>query len=89
MVMSVSSELIRSCFKIQLLYGGVLLHRHNLDPENQQTDNELWRSLEISQLKETVNLMPGGLGKMSGCFQASKFKITEWYCERGEQFPFL
>ena len=43
-----------------LLY---LFGRYNLDPEKQRTDNELWHSLEISQLRETVSQMPKGLGE--------------------------
>ncbi|XP_022105344.1 ATP-binding cassette sub-family C member 9-like [Acanthaster planci] len=42
-----------------VLFSGTV--RHNLDPENNGTDDELWHSLEISQLKDTVSQMPKGL----------------------------
>ncbi|XP_038067188.1 ATP-binding cassette sub-family C member 9-like [Patiria miniata] len=42
-----------------VLFNGTI--RYNLDPENYRTDDELWDSLEISQLKETVSQMPKGL----------------------------
>ncbi|XP_022105345.1 ATP-binding cassette sub-family C member 9-like [Acanthaster planci] len=42
-----------------VLFSGTI--RYNLDPEKQRTDGELWHSLEISQLKDTVSQMPKGL----------------------------
>ncbi|XP_033647299.1 ATP-binding cassette sub-family C member 9-like [Asterias rubens] len=42
-----------------ILFNGTI--RYNLDPENRRSENDLWNSLEISQLKETVKRMPAGL----------------------------
>ncbi|XP_022110730.1 ATP-binding cassette sub-family C member 9-like [Acanthaster planci] len=42
-----------------VLFSGTI--RYNVDPERQRTDDELWHSLEISQLKDTVSQMPKGL----------------------------
>ncbi|KAJ8047635.1 ATP-binding cassette sub-family C member 9 [Holothuria leucospilota] len=35
--------------------------RFNLDPFNERTDDELWESLEIAQLKKVVTDLPDGL----------------------------
>ncbi|XP_071806257.1 ATP-binding cassette sub-family C member 9-like [Asterias amurensis] len=42
-----------------ILFNGTI--RYNLDPENRRSESDLWNSLEISQLKETVKRMPEGL----------------------------
>ena len=45
--------------RLQSLEKSSLFHnRYNLDPESERTDDDLWNSLEISQLKDTVNQMP-------------------------------
>lgn len=51
-------------YKYDLTYLLALLNsRYSLDPENRRSENDLWNSLEISQLKETVKRMPEGLGE--------------------------
>ncbi|XP_033647488.1 ATP-binding cassette sub-family C member 9-like [Asterias rubens] len=42
-----------------ILFNGTI--RYNLDPEDIRSDSDLWHSLEIAQLKETVKQMPRGL----------------------------
>lgn len=41
--------------------------RYNLDPVNQFSDDELWKALEISQLKSTIENLPNKLA----------FKVSE------------
>jgi hypothetical protein len=36
--------------------------RENLDPQSVYTDMELWKSLELAQLKDAVSSLPGCLG---------------------------
>lgn len=38
--------------------------RENLDPQSQYTDSELWKSLELAQLKDIVCSLPGCLGML-------------------------
>jgi hypothetical protein len=38
--------------------------RENLDPQSQYTDAELWKSLELAQLKDVVSNLPGCLGML-------------------------
>ena len=42
----------------------MLFRRSNLDPTKDCNDVELWHALEISQLKEVVSSLEGGLGKI-------------------------
>lgn len=41
----------------------ISLSRHNIDPAGVKTDDQLWKALEIAQLKEVVSPLEGGLGK--------------------------
>lgn len=47
-----------------ILFSGTV--RDNLDPIKHFSDLELWNSLEIAQLKDTISLLPNKLG---GCFR--------------------
>ncbi len=38
-------------------------YRYNLDPERQKTDDEVWKALEIAQLKPIITALPSQLGK--------------------------
>lgn len=42
-----------------VLFVGTL--RTNLDPFNEKTDDEIWRALEQVELKQTIELLAGGL----------------------------
>ncbi|XP_041460450.1 ATP-binding cassette sub-family C member 9-like isoform X1 [Lytechinus variegatus] len=42
-----------------VLFTGTI--RHNIDPAGVKTDDELWKALEIAQLKEVVSPLEGGL----------------------------
>ncbi|XP_035660618.1 ATP-binding cassette sub-family C member 8-like isoform X5 [Branchiostoma floridae] len=44
-----------------VLFSGTI--RFNLDPEEDSDDDELWRALEIAQLKDVVTDLPSKLGK--------------------------
>jgi hypothetical protein len=39
-------------------------YRENLDPQSLYTDTELWKSLELAQLKDVVSSLPGYLGML-------------------------
>lgn len=39
--------------------------RENLDPQSLYTDVELWKSLELAQLKDVVSSLPECLGKLT------------------------
>lgn len=43
------------------MFSGTI--RHNLDLKNEYSDNEIWSSLRMAQMEETVKLQLGGLGK--------------------------
>lgn len=45
-----------------MLFNGTI--RENLDPSNHYTDLDLWNSLEMAQLKQTIVSMPAGLDTM-------------------------
>ncbi len=36
--------------------------RYNLDPEGEKTDDEVWKALEIAQLKPIITALPSQLG---------------------------
>jgi ABC-type multidrug transport system fused ATPase/permease subunit len=42
-----------------IMFSGTI--RENLDPQSQYTDSELWKSLELAQLKDAVCSLPGCL----------------------------
>ncbi|KAJ9596446.1 hypothetical protein L9F63_012530, partial [Diploptera punctata] len=42
-----------------IMFSGTI--RENLDPQSMYTDEELWKSLELAQLKEVVCSLPGSL----------------------------
>ncbi|PSN38190.1 hypothetical protein C0J52_15039, partial [Blattella germanica] len=42
-----------------IMFSGTI--RENLDPESKYTDEKLWKSLELAQLKEVVSSLPGCL----------------------------
>jgi ATP-binding cassette subfamily C (CFTR/MRP) protein 9 len=42
-----------------ILFSGTI--RFNLDPEGQAKDPDIWRALELAQMKETIDEMPGQL----------------------------
>ena len=44
-----------------MLFSGTV--RDNLDPIKHYSDLELWNSLEIAQMKDTISLLPNKLGK--------------------------
>lgn len=44
------------------MFGGTI--RQNLDLKNEYSDNEIWSSLRMAQMEETVKLQLGGLGKL-------------------------
>ena len=46
-------------------YSSLHFSRFNLDPEDKVSDWELWRSLEIAQLKSVVTELPNQLGKFN------------------------
>lgn len=46
---------------IMLFHGTI---RQNLDPRSHYTDLDLWNSLEMAQLKQTIVALPGGLDTM-------------------------
>ena len=48
-----------SIFQDAVLFSGTL--RSNLDPFEQYTDDEVWKCLEMSNLKSYVNDLPEGL----------------------------
>lgn len=48
-------------FPILLIYF-LKFFRENLDPGNQCSDEELWKALEVAQLKPIISILPGGLG---------------------------
>ena len=41
------------------------LCRHNLDPEETLSDNDLWHALEIAQMKLVVSNLDEGLGNQN------------------------
>lgn len=43
------------------MFGGTI--RQNLDLKNEYSDNEIWSSLRMAQMEDTVKLHLGGLGK--------------------------
>lgn len=43
------------------MFGGTI--RQNLDLKNEYSDNEIWSSLRMAQMEDTVKLQLGGLGK--------------------------
>lgn len=45
-----------------MLFDGTI--RENLDPSNHYTDLDLWNSLEMAQLKQTVVSLPAGLDQL-------------------------
>lgn len=36
--------------------------RYNLDPDNRYTDDNVWKALEIAQLKDTISSLPEKIG---------------------------
>jgi ABC-type multidrug transport system fused ATPase/permease subunit len=52
----------------------LVLYRENLDPQSLYTDEELWRSLELAQLKDVVTSLPGCLGML--LLRAERFADT-------------
>ncbi|KAG8232068.1 hypothetical protein J437_LFUL011614 [Ladona fulva] len=42
-----------------IMFSGKI--RDNLDPHGKYTDEEIWKSLEMAQLKEAVSAQPGGI----------------------------
>lgn len=44
-----------------ILFSGTV--RDNLDPIKHFSDLELWNSLEIAQMKDTISLLPNKLGR--------------------------
>ncbi|XP_071446866.1 ATP-binding cassette sub-family C member Sur isoform X2 [Hetaerina americana] len=42
-----------------IMFSGTI--RENLDPHGKFTDEEIWRSLELAQLKDAVSSQPGGI----------------------------
>lgn len=44
------------------MFGGTI--RQNLDLKNEYSDNEIWKSLRLAQMEDTVKLQLGGLGKL-------------------------
>jgi len=47
------------------MFGGTI--RQNLDLRNEYSDNEIWSSLRMAQMEDTVKLQLGGLGKPYSC----------------------
>lgn len=45
------------------MFGGTI--RQNLDLKNEYSDNEIWSSLRMAQMEDTVKLQLGGLGKLN------------------------
>lgn len=44
------------------MFGGTI--RQNLDLKNEYSDNEIWKSLKLAQMEDTVKLQLGGLGRL-------------------------
>jgi ABC-type multidrug transport system fused ATPase/permease subunit len=62
-VSEVGLDLLRSGISIipqdPVLFSGTI--RHNIDPFNTKTDDELWDAVTKSNLATTVRALPGGL----------------------------
>lgn len=43
------------------MFGGTI--RQNLDLKNEYSDNEIWNSLKLAQMEDTVRFQLGGLGE--------------------------
>lgn len=61
-----------------ILFTGTV--RENLDPRGHFSDMELWRSLEIAQLKEIITKLPNKLGKLSDFrYFLAKKKVSQGF----------
>lgn len=59
------------------MFGGTI--RQNLDLKNEYSDNEIWSSLRLAQMEDTVKLQLGGLGKLLKILSKPLNKIHVWY----------
>ena len=41
----------------------MLQYRYNLDPDGMKSDDDIWKSLEIAQLKNLISQLPSRLGE--------------------------
>ena len=59
-------------------------HRYNLDPEGMKSDDDIWKSLEIAQLKHLITQLPSRLGECAiiwhGIKTGSTFELS-WNVE--------
>jgi len=55
------------------MFGGTI--RQNLDLKNEYSDNEIWSSLRMAQMEDTVKLQLGGLGKLNISQSFSRYII--------------